>query len=158
MMKETFDNSANANLSNLTAAGETKIKTFCMDIDAANITNTGKTNIKAFCLDKDVTNITTTGKTNAIDLCMPNYSAIVSKSWNTEYTADKAGVVVAYALSDNTSGNCTLTVGGQSWGFSSTTMGSIRDSFCMFVPKGVKYKATNGTSSSNLKFIPLKGA
>lgn len=108
-------------------------------------------------LDLDVGNANSTTKQTIVDWCMPNFSGEVSKNWNTEYTADKAGILAAYGLSDNTSGSAALTVGGKTFTFSSCTTGNVRDMIVVPVAKGIKYKATGGTSYSNLKFYPLKG-
>ena len=88
---------------------------------------------------------------------MPNYSGAVTKSLNTDYTADKDGWISFYMANpdDKTS---TLVIAGVTYTFnfrtSSTESGNQSALFMYPIPKSTKYRAnTYGT----LKFYPCKG-
>lgn len=114
--------------------------------------------------DIDLSNISNTGKTTVIGWGMPDYSAGVSKSWNTSVQADKDGWVyvkgsgnssdASYVLEVSTDGSTWVRIASM-WAYASTT-GSVM----VPMPKGTYYKATQSptTSARELTFYPCKGA
>lgn len=115
--------------------------------------------------DIDLSNISNTGKTTVIGWGMPDYSAGVSKSWNTSVQADKDGWVYVKGAgnTDESSYVLEISTNGSTWvrtasmyAYSSNTTGGV----LIPVPKGTYYKASQSPSTSArvLTFYPCKGA
>lgn len=100
-------------------------------------------------------NITSTGKETVVSWGMPDYSAGVSKSNNTQYTSDKDGFLYAYGFTQ--SAIVSVIINGINM-----PIGGRADIYgggaCAFIPisKGDTYKF--GGNASTITFYPCKGA
>lgn len=97
-------------------------------------------------------NFNATGKSTIVDWGMPNYKAIVSKSPNTEYTADTNGYIYVYGFETST-----IVIDGQSFGVGGRGYNyESRDTSIWPIQKGKKYRTPN-LSSQTVYFIPCIG-
>ena len=99
----------------------------------------------------------------AVSWGMPDYTAGVSKTWNTDYTADSDGYIFAGGVtSSNGSKEWGLTVAGVLYNFVADGGDVVDVRTTIFIPvsKGESYKATGGGDYQGnriLKFYPCKG-
>lgn len=102
--------------------------------------------------------------TDEVYAAMPDYSAGVSKSWNTSIQADKDGwVFVDGATTASGDGSFKLSVSpnGSNWTkisnfYAATAYGS--GSCVVPISKGYYYKAEQGAGGHTLTFYPCRGA
>ena len=86
---------------------------------------------------------------------MPDYSAGVSKTWNTDITAECAGVVIANAAANNTT-TLKATVNGNQLPYNDiANHGVLSISFA--VSKGDIYKVYDANGAGTIVFYPFKG-
>lgn len=86
----------------------------------------------------------------------PDYKKGISKSWNTDITAEQSGYVYAYSANTDSSSASTLYINGTSFQISPIIGDNVgRDNLFMPVKKGDIYKATGGYSEKTLIFYPL---
>ncbi len=112
----------------------------------------------------DMDNISTTGKKVISNLSTPDYSAPVSKNWDTTYLADY-DCVVNYQT-NHIDGNPNVAPCVSSDGNTFTTLresnagsGSFKISGEFYVPKGWYWKMVGGRNvDRSLKIFPLKGS
>lgn len=101
---------------------------------------------------KNAETFTETGKINIISFGMPNYKALVSKSPNTEYTADTNGYIYVRGFERGT-----IVIDGQSFGVGGRGYNYESDDTSVWpIQKGKKYKTPN-LSSQTVYFIPCIG-
>lgn len=131
---------ANTNLSNLTATGEARFTT------------------KA---NTDLSNVSATGKATAIGWGMPDYTAGISFSNNTNYAAPKNGVAMCVVnLGDyNSLSDTRIYINNNEVFFiAGTSSGAVRNLIYIPVSKGDIIKIyMKSTTTSSLKFYPFKG-
>jgi len=108
-------------------------------------------------LDLDLGNASNTTKETIVGWGIPDYSAGLSKSWNTDNTAETNGYVIAHDSSGGSSrlkaivNSCTLPFDDiANYG---------RMTICFFVAKGDIWKVYGGDNDGrNVTFYPLKGS
>lgn len=89
---------------------------------------------------------------------MPDYANVVSKSWNTLYTAEVDGWVKFYGNYVNGT-NISLEIDGVTQFLNATSSASASGLNIMVpIAKGSTYKGVNGSDSQFLMFYPMKGA
>lgn len=112
---------------------------------------------------KDGIGFTNNAKSEIAGFSMPDYSAGVSKSWNTAILADHNGWVCAYdkGNSNNSSYVLEISIDGVTWYRIASVFASTSTSGATIIPisKGVYYKASEGIndSSRTLIFYPCIG-
>lgn len=112
--------------------------------------------------DTDLSNVSATGKNTAIGWGMPDYSAGVSLTNDTDFTATKAGVAMCIVNNgdyDNLSDTHVYLNGVELWHIVGTSGGYVR---CfLYIPllpgDTIKIKMTR-TNSTYLTFYPFRGA
>ncbi len=112
--------------------------------------------------NKDMDNISTTGKESMIGFCMPDYTAGVSKTIGTSYTAETNGWIFCgrQATSTSTSTPGKLIIDGQEFSFHyfNSSNGTVRSGIFIPVKKGSSYKYENQADHSNeFIFFPCIG-
>lgn len=102
--------------------------------------------------NKDLSDVSQVGKTNAVGWGMPNYGAGVSKSPNTEYTADTNGYIYVrgFGISTIVIDGQSFEVGGRGYNYES------RDTSIWPIQKGKKYRTPN-LSEQTVRFFPCIG-
>lgn len=112
---------------------------------------------------KDGIGFTNNAKSEIAGFSMPDYSAGVSKSWNTAILADHSGWVCAYdkGNANNSSYVLEISIDGVTWYKIASVFASTSTSGATIIPisKGVYYKASEGIndSSRTLIFYPCIG-
>lgn len=86
---------------------------------------------------------------------MPDYSAGVTRAWNTSYTAEVAGWIFAEADDSSNTEDGYIFIDGQKFRFIATT-DTIHSTFFAPVSKGATYKGV-GAVVQAMKFYPCKG-
>lgn len=110
--------------------------------------------------DTDLTNINQNGKNNIMAWGMPNYANGVSKSANTSYTADKAGILTGYTYHAGTYFTGTLNINNvavlsKSENYTSYNWG---DFFFIPIAAGDTYNFSVSAGSISMTFYTLRGA
>ena len=160
---------ANTDLSNLTAIGEAHFqKPLVSGTNIKTINNTsllGSGNMTVANTSLSNVSPTSTFKTSSVSWVMPNYSAGVTKTNDTLYTAANDCFVIARNQrggSGTTLNACSLHIYDSNdnevallSNISPATSGGA--SVASFVPKGYKYKSVHNTGTMNLTEYPLKG-
>ena len=105
---------------------------------------------------KDMDNISPKGEEFIIRFCIPDYTAGISKAWDTEVVAECAGVIIAHDMSQQST-TIQAVVNGNTLPFNEIAhSGLLTISFV--VGKGDVWKVYGGDNSArNLMFYPMKG-
>lgn len=104
-------------------------------------------------------NASTSAKETVVGWGMPDYTAGVSKSHNTQYTADKNGFLYASVTMNNSFSDPYVTISGTSLQIGTNTAGTtVRCQGYFFIRKGSTYKVTGGsTNGIKIYFYPCLG-
>lgn len=113
--------------------------------------------------DVDLTNVTPSQsfKETAVGWGMPDYTAGISKTWNTAHLADKDYLAFVKGFGSSST-NCyyfAVSADASNWtgieGLYTANGGNGETT--AFIPKGMYYKASAGSSNQSLIVYPLKG-
>lgn len=159
-----INNSVNATLSNVVAAGIDRVKTWaesvCAKLDMSNITASGIAKLKTFCADLGLSNLTSDGKAIAARLSMPNYNAVVdyTGSWGNAITSDVDG----WAWVNGSSGQssfATVYMNGISHTLNGTSSGGASIGGAWFpIRAGNTFQVVNGSGDGRqILFYPCIG-
>ncbi len=108
--------------------------------------------------NKDMDNLSDTGKSNLSHLSCPDYSAGISISYNTDFTAEKDGIIKYRKYTYGNKGDVIVTINSQEidiLAFSGNP-GPVLGGMC-FISQGEIFKISGGNSDSHTIFYPLKG-
>lgn len=113
--------------------------------------------LNEFKANKDLANV---DKSLLISYGTPDFTARIDNSANTEYTAERAGILIGKLGAGGNYGSAVLTIDGLDFPLQSNgeTWGSYQFPFCIPVGQGSVYKLTASCYVSAFYFIPLKGA
>lgn len=113
--------------------------------------------LNEFKANKDLANV---DKSLLISYGTPDFTARIDNSANTEYTAERAGILIGKLGAGGNYGSAVLTIDGLDFPLQSNgeTWGSYMFPFCIPVGQGSVYKLTASCYVSAFYFIPLKGA
>ena len=113
--------------------------------------------LNEFKANKDLANV---DKSLLISYGTPDFTARIDNSANTEYTAERAGILIGKLGAGGNWGSASLTIDGLDFPLQSNgeTWGSYQFPFCIPVGQGSVYKLTASCAVSAFYFIPLKGA
>lgn len=113
--------------------------------------------LNEFKANKDLANV---DKSLLISYGTPDFTARIDNSVNTEYTAERAGILIGKLGAGGDHGSAVLTIDGLDFPLQSNgeTWGSYQFPFCIPVGQGSVYKLTASCYVSAFYFIPLKGA
>lgn len=90
-------------------------------------------------------------------MSFPDYSAGVSKTWNTSYTAEVDGWIYAYGRDSNAISEPSLIVGSQTFTLAFISAYVVESGILVPVAAGVAYKGSGGEAITNkLIFYPCK--
>ena len=144
---------ANVDLSNLSAAGQAKFDAKA-NTDLGNLSTAGQAILNGKA-NTDARNFTATGKRTIVGWGMPDYSAGVSKAWNTDITAENYGVIIANAGAGDVKTLKAKVNGNQLPYNDIASNGKLSISFV--VSKGDVYKVYDGDGTGTIFFYPFKG-
>lgn len=106
----------------------------------------------------DLSNVSTSGKEASVGWGIPDYSAGVSKTNDTQYTAETDGLL--WIRLDDYNGSSSLVIDGKTFTINLSGSNQVQISnLPLFIGKGSKYKVIFGRTSSNtsITFFPCKG-
>ena len=157
---QTLENvKANVDLSNLSAAGQAKFDAKA-NTDLSNLSTAGQAILNGKA-NTDASNFTATGKQTVVGWGMPDYTAGISFSNNTNYVAPKNGVamcVVNLGDFDGVGDTRIYINNNEVFYIAGTSAGSVRNLIYIPVSKGDIIKIyMKRTTTSSLKFYPVKG-
>lgn len=156
-----LQNEINAASNNVTSLGNT-VNTLTSTVNTNNTSlqneiNAIKTNASGLS-NTSLSNINATGKANIARYSKPNYSAGISKAWNTQYTAETNGWIRAACTCGTQNRNhwWYLYINGIAFKFHNNQgdWDVDGDSILLPIAKGQTYKATEGQDWKELTFYP----